>query len=308
MTILVTGGAGYIGSHLVYDLASTEDVIAVGIRIDHKNITYINCDIRNENELRNIITNNHISVVYHLAALKSVADSVKNPNAFSDINVKGLENILNCLNDHTHLIFASSCAVYGDTLKGIPISETTLTNPSSPYGQSKLEGEQLLSRWPGKSISLRFFNVAGKARSFNFIAQDVSVFPIFCESIKDNRTLIVYGKNFETTDGTSIRDYVHVSDVVEALKGAEQYLKSGVNVKNEIWNVCTSTGTSLLQVIEILKEVSGISVKTQFVSPRLGEVAVSIGDNSLIYEKTGWHPKFSIHDIAYSEWAAKLNS
>ena len=79
-------------------------------------------------------------------------------------------------------------------------------------------------------------------------------------------------------------------------------------MKNEIWNVCTSTGTSLLQVIEILKEVSGISVKTQFVSPRVGEVAVSIGDNSLIYEKTGWHPKFSIHDIAYSEWAAKLNS
>ncbi len=310
MATLVTGGAGYIGSHLLnfmddeQEMVVWDKTITQKYKVLNRNVSYFEGDICDSNILQTITRRFEIDKIFHLAALKSVEESLKVPNIFDHVNVSGLENLIAGINREVPIIFASSAAVYGDTNSMEPINECTTVAPMSPYAQSKLDAEKILRTWGGKSVSLRLFNVAGKLSGVKFSSNESNVVPIYCKSIRDNIPLKVFGNSFQTPDGTSIRDYVHVQDVVSAMKLASEFISGKGGGESQVWNVCSGVGTSMTELIAELRKVSKSQPLIEFASPRLGEIPISIGDNSLIASKIDWAPKKSFTEIVRSEWIA----
>ena len=308
MTILVTGGAGYIGSHLIESLKSDEVVIILDnypsshYRHFSPQTIYIQGDIRNAKTLRKIFKKYDIGTVYHLAALKSVTDSIQNPKIFRDINISGTQSLLEALPKNVIFIFASSASVYGNSQSKTILSEQDSTHPLSPYGEVKLVGEKLVSDWNGKSAALRLFNVAGKSKNLAVSFNNQTVLPKYAKLLKNDQSLAVWGKTFETHDGTAVRDYVHVFDVVQAMKTSAEYLVQQKLPTAKKWNVCTSVGTSMNELICEFVTASGKTPKIEYLSPMPGEIDFSVGDYSLISKETGWKPRFGISEIVKSEW------
>ena len=292
MKYVVTGGAGFIGSHIAKKLVKCGDIITV---IDNMNtgkekniesikdkINFIKGDILDTDLLEDITKD--VDGVFHQAALASVQDSFSKPEEYYDVNVNGTENILKLAKKNDFkIVYASSSSVYGNPTR-IPIKESDEKNPINPYANTKLKDEELAIKYSEmgvKVIGLRYFNVFGKGQSNEY----AGVLKLFLERIRDKLPPKING------DGTQIRDFVHVEDVVNA-----NLMSMKSNVNCEFFNVGTNTSMTILDLAKHIIKFSDLNLKPIFGPPLKGDVHKSIADIELIKEKVGWKPKIMLKD------------
>lgn len=331
-SILVTGGAGYIGSHTVLALLEAgHEVIAVDNlvnssleslrrveRICGKAATFIEGDIRDRGLLDSIFARYSISAVLHFAGLKAVGESVQQPLAYYENNVSGSVILFQAMAAAGvfNLVFSSSATVYGEP-KQMPISESFPTGtPTNPYGRSKLMVEEVLcdlalseARW---SIALlRYFNPVG-AHSSGLIGEDPNGIPnnllpyISQVAVGKLQQLSVYGDDYPTVDGTGVRDYIHVVDLADGhLKALNVITKSqGVH----IWNLGTGQGYSVLQMIKAFEQAAGVAVPYKIVERRSGDIAECWADPSKAATELGWKAQHSLDDMMHDTWRWQQNN
>ena len=335
MKILVTGGLGYIGSHVTSLLLEQKiDVICIdnldnsrlevldGInKITSKSLLFKNLDIKDKAKVECLFKeHDDIQAIIHFAAHKSVTESLEKPLSYYNNNIIGLLNILNfSVEKNIPFIYSSSCTVYGDG-EISPINEEAATNdPKSPYGNTKLIGEQILddcfnASSKFKSIILRYFNPIGAHPSGNIgeypLGTPQNLIPYLTQTVIGKHPFLrVFGSDYNTKDGTCIRDYIHVMDLAKAHIESINYLMSFNNKKMyEIFNVGTGKGYSVLEVIKIFEKVTGEKVPFKFVGPREGDVPIAFADVKKIYTKMGWKAKFTLEDGLKSAWNWEKNS
>jgi len=298
--VLVTGGAGFIGSHLVTELLknnfklrvldnlSTGSLENIKSHISNPNFHFINGDLRDRKTLNEALKD--VKVVYHLAAISSVPFSIENPEETFQINVDGTRNLLelSAHNDVERFIFASSSAVYGDPIY-LPIDEKHPENPKSPYALSKLEAEQkcmeLEEKYGLKVVILRLFNVYGPSHKYNDYS---GVITQFINRLRNNRPLLIYG------DGTQTRDFVYVNDAAQAFIAAlnGRFVYEGV----PIFNIGTGNPTSINELARILMDLIGKETKVEYLSAREGDVKHSYADIKKAERILGYKPKYSLKD------------
>lgn len=325
--ILLTGATGYIGSHVWVELLkgsipvigidnlsnSKIDCLDAILKISGKTPSFYKGDVRDESFLQKVFSENKISHVIHLAALKGVQESMTLENEYFDVNVQGLRNLLVAMRRGgcQNIIFSSSAAVYGE-LATSPIMESAATNPSNYYGKTKLEGEKMLASErldspPINSVSLRYFNVAG--RDVSGLLPDFSLVnsrSLFSEIEKSLRcdltSLSVFGDDWDTPDGTCIRDYVHITDLVEGHLAALRFLdnQGGIHAVN----LGSGVGRSVYEVVSSYKHATGIDIPLKVVGRREGDVAVSFADVALAAKLFGWKPKKALSEICSDDFRA----
>ena len=335
MKILVTGGLGYIGSHVTSLLLEQKiDVICIdnldnskfevldGInKITSKSPLFKNLDIKDKAKVECLFKeHDDIQAIIHFAAHKSVTESLEKPLSYYNNNIIGLLNILNfSVEKNIPFIYSSSCTVYGDG-EISPINEEAATNdPKSPYGNTKLIGEQILNDCFNasskfKSIILRYFNPIGAHPSGNIgeypLGTPQNLIPYLTQTVIGKHPFLkIFGSDYNTKDGTCIRDYIHIMDLAKAHIESINYLMSFNNKKMyEIFNVGTGKGYSVLEVIKIFEKVTGEKVPFKFVGPREGDVPIAFADVKKIYTKMGWKAKFTLEDGLKSAWNWEKNS
>lgn len=318
MTLLITGGAGYIGSHIVeYTLASGREVVVIddlstGIssRLPSR-AKFIEASILNSNELHRLFKENKFSGVIHLAAKKRVGESVEKPDYYWQENVGGIQNILSAMksNDVKNFVYSSSAAVYGqpDVPPGTLITEETPCAPINPYGATKLEGE-VLSRAMAKSdglkvAALRYFNVAGAGRPKLGDQYIFNLVPIVFDVLDRGEQPIVFGNDYPTPDGSCMRDYVHVQDLADAHIAAMDFVEKSEPGFTAI-NIGTGSGASVFDVLQMIQEVTGISIDSIVSQRREGDPAALVADVSLAKELLNWNSSGDLRDIISSAWEA----
>jgi UDP-glucose 4-epimerase len=317
--ILLTGATGYIGSHLwvellqgLYEVVGVDNLSNSNIevcraveKIAGKKTNFIKGDIRDAGFLSQIFSKYSITQVIHLAALKDVQESSINKDEYFEVNVNGLKTLLSVMRAHNCLkiIFSSSAAVYGDKALS-PISEHTETAPSNWYGETKLLGEQLLSNEilktpPIDSASLRYFNVAGKHASGlltnNCILGSHSLFDQIANALRSGESLRVFGDDWDTDDGTCVRDYIHVNDIVRGHIDAMRILDGGKGFT--VLNLGSGKGESVKRVIAAFEGLIGRPVPIKIVGKRAGDVPISYADCSRAKELMNWTPLHSLSEI-----------
>jgi UDP-glucose 4-epimerase len=307
MNVLLTGGAGYIGSHLCYTLidqghnvATIDNLITGNENLIPKNVVHLNCDISDSKAVTPLIKNNKFDVVIHLAALTRVSESVKYPEKYELNNYEKSKIFINtCLeNNLNKFIFSSTAAVYGNLNKNINIQETDLTEPINPYASSKLKLEKyLLSETIKKKASstiLRYFNVAGadlKNRTGLILSPD-NLIKVVCEvAVKKRNKLTINGNDYNTKDGTTIRDFIHVLDLVDIhITAAKSLIISG---ENEIYNCGYGVGFSIMDVIKEMNSIIGSNLPIEFGERRKSDIIYSVADNKKFLKKFNWKPKYN---------------
>lgn len=317
ITILVLGGAGYIGSHAVDQLISEGFSVAVVDNLQtghveslHKKARFYQGDIRDKEFLESVFFKEEIQGVLHFAANSLVGESMELPLMYFNNNVHGTQVVLEVMMKFgvKHIVFSSSAATYGEP-KMIPIRENAATNPESPYGESKLMMEKML-KWCDKAygmryVALRYFNVAG-AKLDGTIGEDHNpeshLLPIILQTALGQREkFTIYGEDYETPDGTCIRDYVHVVDLIDAHILALEYLQAG-NSSNT-FNLGSSTGFSVKQMLEAAREVTGKEIPATVVSRRAGDPSTLIAASDKAREVLGWKPQYTdVNKIIESAW------
>ena len=315
MKILVTGGAGYIGSITTSRLISQGHVVNVIDDLStghlanlHSQTNFFEGSILNRDILDEAISG--CELVFHFAGKALVEESVRNPEIYFQTNVDGTVTLLEAMECHevTRLVFSSSCAIYGQPLQ-VPISENLKPEPINPYGQSKLEAENMISDACDSflsAISLRYFNVAGSHLSeCRWLEENHSPETHLLPNILDFRekNFEIFGNNFPTRDGTSVRDYVHVEDLVEGHILAMHKLMPQRHVKI---NLGSGIGYSVLEVLEIATRVSGTQIPFSFREARAGDPPELIAEVTRASEILGWAPKKNLEDIVSDLWIARL--
>jgi UDP-glucose 4-epimerase len=317
MSVLVTGGAGYIGSHVARLLteAGTEvivvDDLSTGKESRVSGLTSYRIDLAEPSAVatvKELMTKHKVDSVIHLAALKQVGASVENPEEYFNKNLGGQANLLLAMRGAgvKKLVFSSSAAAYG-----IPdvdlVSEDETASPINPYGQTKLIGEWMAANaetsWGLAHVNLRYFNVAGAGWDDLADTEVLNLIPIFFEAINQNNKPKVYGADYNTPDGSCIRDYVHVLDLAQAHIQALDYLEKEKREFNT-FNVGTGTGSSVLEVIHQIQKTTGIDFEYDIVARRAGDPARLIADSSRIETTMGWKAKNSLVEIVESAWKA----
>lgn len=318
MMWLITGGAGYIGSHVVANTISTGksvivlDDLSTGIssRVP-KGVDIIQKSLQDSDAISQVFKNHKISGVLHLAAKKRVGESVERPDYYWQENVVGLENLLQAMRIHDvkNFVFSSSAAVYGqpDVSPSTLITEETICAPINPYGATKLEGE-ILSRAMAESdglkvAALRYFNVAGAGRPELGDQYIFNLVPIVFDAIERGEQPIVFGDEYLTSDGSCIRDYVHVQDLADAHIAAMDFVEKSDAGFSAI-NIGTGSGASVLEVIDMIQDVTGISIDPIIGQRREGDPAALVADVSLAKEILGWQSSRDLRDIVTSAWDA----
>ena len=301
MRIFLTGSSGYVGTNLILQLQSQYDITGFDTAPSQlTNIDFVQGSLLDIDLLREIFMKTNFDAVIHLGALKDAADSVSKPDLYMQTNVVGTKNLIQSMSENLckRIIFASSAAVY-DSDSGIEMKvESSATTPISPYGLSKLLAEELILDFSDRKIIeptiLRFFNVTGgncvvnsKLKQKDFISLAVRA------SILSN-SISIYGNRFPTLDGTAIRDYINVSDVVGAIQKVIDGPKQVTNAK--IYNVSTGTGVSVLEIINQVQTISGKSIEYKMEAAREGEIGYSVGNSGLLQSDYGWKPKSSLQD------------
>ncbi|MEQ2130520.1 UDP-glucose 4-epimerase GalE [Caldanaerobacter subterraneus KAk] len=316
MAILVCGGAGYIGSHAVYALLKrNEEVVVVdNLATGHSESVlggklYIG-DLRDEDFLDKVFSENDIEAVMHFAASSLVGESVENPFKYYENNVCGTLSLLKAMKKHgvKKIVFSSTAAVYGEPER-IPIKEEDRTNPTNPYGETKLAIEKML-KWADaaygiKYVALRYFNVAG-ALETGEIGEDHSpethLIPIILQVALGKRDkVMIYGDDYPTKDGTPIRDYIHVMDLVDAhILALEKLRKEN---KSEVYNLGNGEGFTVKEVIEVARKVTGHPIPAEVTGRRPGDPAVLVASSEKAMKDLGWRPKYaSLEEIIESAW------
>ncbi len=316
MAILVTGGAGYIGSHTVLELLNmSEDIVVVdNLQSGHKKAVlggklYLR-DIRSDSLLDNIFRENDIEAVIHFAADfffgDTFVDSIKHYNN----NVVSTAKLLSKMKDYgvNKIIFSSTAVTYGEP-EAIPIIESEKTNPNNPYGETKLAVEKLL-KWADetyniKYVSLRYYNAIGAHRS-GIIGEDHNpkrhLIPIiFNTALGKNSLVYIYGDNYSTSDGTLVRDYIHVSDLALAHLSALNKLRSVG--KSDIYNVSYGKGFSVKEMLAMAREVTGVNINAVVTHRKPGYPSVLISSPAKIKEELNWTPKYNdMREILDTAW------
>lgn len=312
--VLVTGGGGYIGSHIVQLLCENNynvyvlDNFSLGYKsnIDSRVKGIIEGDVRNSGDLDAAFANN-INAVFHFAAWKAAGESMIDPGKFADNNIIGTITLLNGMLKYgvKNFVFSSSAAVYGSP-QYLPIDENHPKNPENYYGYTKLAIEENL-KWYSKLkginfAALRYFNATGYDINGKIKGKErnpANLSPIVMEVANGTReSMQVYGGDYDTPDGSCIRDYIHVTDLAEAHLLALQYIKK--ERKNLIVNLGTGSGSSVFEVIESAKRISGSEIKYEVVDRRPGDPATLIASSDLAFEILGWKAKYSDIDTIFN--------
>ena len=331
--ILVTGGCGYIGSHTIVDLVENGfDVISIddnsrstkylltGIeRITGKKIKNYKVDLKDYNDTRAVFQENEdITGIIHFAAYKAVGESVEEPLMYYENNLFSLINLLRCVEEFNvpHFVFSSSCTVYGspDT---IPVTEESpIKKAESPYGSTKQMGEEIIMNvvkaTDTKAILLRYFNPVGAHPSILIgelpLGKPANLVPAITQTaIGKIPQLTVYGTDYDTRDGSNIRDYIHVSDIAHAHTLALQYLIDGRNNTNcDIFNLGTGIGVTVLEVIKAFEEVSGQKLNYKIGPPRPGDVVAIYANNNYATTSLGWEIRYELKEMMRTAWEWEL--
>jgi len=318
MKILVTGGAGYIGSFMTKALLDRGDKVTVFDNLEKghieavdKRAKFVKGDLKNSVDLQSLFSNSIFDAAIHFAGLIAVEESEEKPDLYYQNNVVGskifFEMAVN-MGKIKNLVFSSSAAVYGNPIK-IPIPEDHPKNPTSEYGKNKLEVEGILSRL-GESnpdvslIALRYFNASGAALDGSMgenHSPETHIIPNIIKALLRGETFKLFGNDYKTKDGTCVRDYIHVLDLVEAHILAIKELKSEKGFK--AYNVGTGNGYSNKEIIEMVKKVSGKELDIKESPRREGDVDTLIADPSKIKTELGFSPKYSdLETIVDSAW------
>jgi len=308
--ILVTGGAGYIGSHIVKLLGEKgfEILVIDNLSKGHKEAvlygTLRKVDLSNETALKQILENFKPDAVMHFAAFIEVGESVVNPIKYYENNTCNTLNLLKIMVETgiKRFIFSSTAAVYGNPQK-IPISEDHPLNPINPYGQSKAFVEKILKDFDKaynlKYVSLRYFNAAGadpEGKIGESHDPETHLIPLILKAAKGERESIkIFGTDYPTSDGTCIRDYIHVNDLAEVHYLALEYLLDGG--ESSVFNCGYGHGYSVKEVIDIAKKVTGIDFKVEEADKRPGDPPVLVADSTKLKGTFGWKPNFD--DLEY---------
>lgn len=316
MTILVCGGAGYIGSHTVKELIGKYDVVILDNLTTgypfllNGEATFEKGNLGDPSVLDYVFKKYNIDTVFHFAANSLVGESVKNPLKYYANNVSATVTLLDKMIEHgvNKFIFSSTAATYGIPDSDL-ITEDTATNPINPYGKSKLMIEDILADisevYDFEYVVLRYFNAAG-AHASGEIGEshdpETHLIPIVLQHLLGERDRIsVFGTDYNTPDGTCIRDYIHVTDLANAHILAYEGLVNK-NVANEVFNLGNGAGYSVKEVIEVCEQVSGKSATIEYADRRPGDPATLVASSKKIEEKLGWKPQFKLQEIIGSAW------
>lgn len=318
MTWLITGGAGYIGAHVVQEtLKSGRELVVlddlssgVAARLP-SSIVVERVTLTDADAVESVFAKHNIDGVLHLAAKKRVGESVERPEYYWQENVGGFQNLVTAMKRHgvLNLVFSSSAAVYGapDMEPGKRISEFERCSPINPYGLTKLEGEiiseALVFSDGFKVVALRYFNVAGAGQPALGDQFAFNLVPIVFEAIDAKRSPEVFGDDYNTADGSCIRDYVHVQDLAEAHISAMDLVES-MQPGFEAINIGTGVGASVFEVISMIQDVTRNELDPEIVERRAGDPAALVADVSKAKEILGWQSRFQLRDIVQSAWKA----
>ncbi len=317
MTILVLGGAGYIGSHTVYELIDNgEDVVIIdNLQTGHKEAIHTKArfykgDIRDREFLDNVFKKEKIDAVIHFAACSLVGESMEKPLKYYDNNLCGTKILLDSMvaNGIDKIVFSSTAATYGEPEK-VPILETDRTEPTNTYGETKLSMEKMF-KWVGKAhglryVSLRYFNACG-AHISGQIGEDHNpeshLIPLILQVPNGKREYIsIFGDDYDTKDGTCVRDYIHVTDLAQAHILAVKYLQSG-NESN-IFNLGNGVGFTVKEVIDTARKVTSHPIPAKITPRRAGDPAQLIASSEKAKEILGWTPEHnSLEEIISTAW------
>lgn len=317
MTILVLGGAGYIGSHTVYELIDNgEDVAVIDNLLTgheeavHPKARFYKGDIRDREFLDEVLKKEKPDAVIHFAACSLVGESMEKPLKYYDNNLCGTKILLDSMvaNGIDKIVFSSTAATYGEPER-IPILETDKTEPTNTYGETKLSMEKMF-KWVGKAhglryVSLRYFNACG-AHNSGIIGEDHNpeshLIPLILQVPNGKREFIsIYGDDYDTKDGTCVRDYIHVTDLAQAHILAVKYLQNGN--KSEIFNLGNGIGFTVKEVIDTARKVTSHPIPAKITPRRAGDPAQLIASSEKAKEILGWKPEHnSLEEIISTAW------
>ena len=321
MAWLVTGGAGYIGAHVVR--AFTDQGLAAVVVDDlssgHRefvdaSVPFYQGNVNDAESLDRIFTEHEIAGVVHLAGFKYAGVSVSRPLHTYTQNVSGMVALLETMAEHgvARFVFSSSAAVYGTPESGL-VTESTSTRPESPYGESKLIGEWLLAdqsrateseAQPLRHTSLRYFNVVGSGYPDLRDTSPHNLFPLVFDALVAGRVPHINGDDYPTPDGTCVRDYVHVSDLALAHVAAAQALVSGAELER-VYNLGSGTGLSVRQIMDAVARVTGINFTPEVRARRPGDPAQIVATGALAGRDLGWRMRHTVDEMVGSAWAAQ---
>lgn len=323
MKILVTGGAGYIGSFMTKRLLDLGHEVVVFDSLERgymaavdERAEFVQGNVKNDKNLENLFSKNSVDAVMHFAGYISVEESTKDPEMYFWNNTIGTENILKAMiniGGIGNFIFSSTAAVYGNPVK-IPIPEDHPTAPTSPYGESKLKVEEMLKSYQEETglsfVSLRYFNAAGAALDGSMgEAHDpeTHIIPLAIKAVLESSEFSLYGTDYNTPDGTCIRDYIHVIDLVEAhVLALNRLEREGVlpdGSQGFFYNVGVGRGYSNKEVLDMVKKVSGKELKVKNENRRSGDAEVLVADATKIQSELGFNPRYSdLETIVKSAW------
>ncbi|REE83062.1 UDP-glucose 4-epimerase [Lutibacter oceani] len=326
--ILVTGGLGYIGSHTVVELQKEGFEVIIIDNLSNSSIkvldniasitgikpAYFNIDLKDKAAVKNFFTSNKVDGIIHFAASKAVGESVQMPLEYYENNICSLIYILQELkaNHLNNFIFSSSCTVYGQADE-LPITENAPIKPAeSPYGNTKQIGEEIIKDTTKvsdlKAIALRYFNPIGAHESAKIgelpIGVPQNLIPFVVQTAAGIRKeLSVFGSDYDTIDGTAVRDYIHVVDLAKAHIIALQRLLDNKNKSQyEVFNLGTGKGNSVLEVIKSFEKVTGKKVNYKLVDKRAGDITAAYADTKYANEELGWKAELSLDDALLSAW------
>ena len=326
--ILITGGAGYIGSHTVLNLIEKTDykiiifdnlenghieTVNTLLKINPDNIIFEKGDLRNINDIENVFNKHSIDGVIHFAAFALVEESVQNPSKYYRNNIYGTLNLLDTMIKHNvkRIVFSSTCATYGEPTY-TPIDEKHPQNPINPYGYSKLAVERIMDDYDKayglKSIRLRYFNVAGadeKGRIGEWHEPETHLIPNILKA-NDNKVFTIFGNDYDTRDGTCIRDYVNVLDLAEAHRLSYEYLIK--ENKTDVFNIGTGEGYSVKEVFEACERVLNKKIPVEIRGRRDGDPAILYADIGKVKNVLDWKSENSLEESIKSAYLWYINS
>ena len=323
--IFITGGTGYIGSHCavrfaeegyhvaLYDNLHNSDARVVDRiqEIVRGSLTFYHADIGDEKTLERSLQKEQADIVLHCAGLKSISESIAMPDRYRSVNLGGLRSLLRAMHacEVKKIIFSGSASIYGRP-DSLPITEEAPLDPQSPYAQTKLESEQMLQTWcqehaDSSAVVLRYFNPVGAHASArigeNPKGTPTNLMPILCQVASQSRPrLDIYGHDYATPDGTAIRDYIHIEDLAQAHVDAINFLASTLGF--HVFNIGTSRGASVLELMKCFEKVNSIEIPHQFVPRRAGDSEALYTSFEHAHKKLGWYPQRDLASMCASAW------
>ena len=313
MTWMLTGGAGYIGAHIVRAFQAIDlpvvvvDDLSTGVRDNvPAGVPFVQASVQDRDAVRSAMREHGVTGLLHLAAKKAVGESVEKPLLYWDENVGGMVDLLQAGIDEgvERVLFSSSAAVYGNPPVEL-VTEETPTGPLSPYGGTKLAGEQVLRdlavaspslRW----AALRYFNVAGAVAPELADRSVANLVPMTFQALSAGRNPQLFGDDYDTRDGSCVRDYIHVVDLADAHAAAAKRLDQGP--LGEIYNVGRGEGVTVKEVFETVREVTGIDFEVDVAPRRAGDPTAYYADPSKVADDLGWKARLDLQEMVRSAW------